>query len=116
MVTGVLFAMMDGQQLMPMWPADSWGILVQVSKTSCYAYTLPWYGFMLIFLYFADATAYENAHFGPDANIIIALDDVACTTAQSRVIDCTHDSNTGDCSHSDDAGVQCIPSKFFFLI
>ena len=66
--------------------------------------TLPWYGFMLIFLYFADATAYENAHFGPDANIIIGLDDVACTTAQSRVIDCTHDSNTGDCSHSDDAG------------
>ena len=59
----------------------------------------------------ADATAYSNAHFGPNSNIIIALDDVACTTAHSRVIDCTHDSNTGDCSHTDDAGVQCVPSK-----
>ena len=67
------------------------------------------------FLFLADATAYSDAHFGHNANIIIALDDVACTTAQSRLIDCTHDSNTGDCSHSDDAGVQCVPSKYIYL-
>ena len=63
----------------------------------------------------ADATAYSNAHFGHNANIIIALDDLACTTAQSRLIDCTHDSNTGDCSHSDDAGVQCVAREFLLL-
>ena len=62
-------------------------------------------------LYTTDATAYSNAHFGQDTSIIIALDDVACTTAQSRLIDCTHDSDTADCSHSDDAGVQCVPSE-----
>ena len=65
---------------------------------------------------FADATAYSNAHFGHSANIIIALDDLACTPAQSRLIDCTHDSNTGDCSHSDDAGVQCIACEFLFQL
>ena len=54
------------------------------------------------------ATAYSNAHFGADTNIIIALDDVACTTAQSGLINCTYDPNTTDCSHSDDAGVQCV--------
>ena len=60
-----------------------------------------------------DATAYSNAHFGQDTSIIIALDDVACTTAQSRLIDCTYDSNTADCSHTDDAGVQCAPREFY---
>ena len=63
----------------------------------------------------ADATAYSNAHFGQNPNIIIALDDVTCTTAQSRLIDCVYDNNTGDCSHSDDAGVQCVPREFHIL-
>jgi len=60
----------------------------------------------------ADATAYSNAHFGQNNNIIIALDDLACTTAQSRLIDCSYDSNTGDCSHSDDAAIQCATREF----
>ena len=67
---------------------------------------------MATFCLFADATAYSSAHFGQNPNIIIALDDVTCTTAQSRLINCTYDSNTGDCSHSDDAGVQCVPREF----
>ena len=58
-----------------------------------------------------DATAYSNAHFGPDATIIIALDDIACTAYESRLIDCMHDKNTVDCSHSGDAGVQCVPRE-----
>jgi len=66
--------------------------------------------------YSADATAYSNAHFGQNADIRITLDDVACTTAQSRLIDCSYDNNTGDCSHSDDAAVQCVPREFHFLI
>ena len=70
-------------------------------------------------LFPADATAYRNAHFGQDTSIIIALDDVACTTAQSRLIDCTYDSNTADCSHTDDAGVACVARELtykFFLM
>ena len=63
--------------------------------------------------YSADATAYSNAHFGQDTSIIIALDDVACTTAESRLIDCAYDTNTGDCSHTDDAGVQCALREFY---
>jgi len=59
-----------------------------------------------------DATAYSNANFGQNTNIIIALDDIACTTAQSRLIDCTYDSHTADCSHSEDAGVACVARKF----
>ena len=62
-----------------------------------------------------DATAYSSAHFGQNTNIIIALDDIACTTAQSRLIDCTYDSNTADCGHSEDAGVACAAREFSFL-
>lgn len=60
---------------------------------------------------YTDATAYNNAHFGQDATIIIALDDLACTAYESRLIDCTHDRNTIDCSHSGDAGVRCVPRE-----
>jgi len=72
-------------------------------------------GLALVIIYnlcFTDATAHSNAAYGQNTNIIIALDDVACTTAQSRLIDCTYDSNTGDCSHSDDAGVTCVAREF----
>ena len=55
-----------------------------------------------------DSTAYSSAHFGPNSAIIIALDDVACTVYESRLIDCPYDSHIADCTHSQDAGVQCV--------
>ena len=66
---------------------------------------------MVIFLPFllhTDSTAYSNARFGQNSNIIIALDNVACTVYESRLIDCTYDSHVADCSHSEDAGVRCV--------
>ena len=30
-----------------------------------------------------------------------------CDGTESRLIDCTYDSHTADCSHLEDAGVQC---------
>ena len=35
------------------------------------------------------------------------LDDVACTGTESRLMNCRYDSNTSDCTHSEDAGVTC---------
>ena len=99
---------------MLMWCVGSWGILAQVCDCPVISYVpvLYTYNFgIFCHSYTVDATAYSSAHFGQDTSIIIALGDVACTTAQSRLMDCTHDSNTTDCSHSDDAGVQCVPSE-----
>ena len=73
------------------------------------------YSSLKTLLFSVDATAYSNAHFGQDTSIIIALDDVACTTAQSRLIDCTYDSNTADCSHTDDAGVACVARELTYV-
>ena len=113
METGGRYVIIFGQPLMPMWPVDNLATLVQVGcNLYCARIWLMQYTHSYLSI-FTDATAYSNAHFGHNANIIIALDDLACTTAQTRLIDCTHDTNTGDCSHSDDAGVQCVSSKYF---
>lgn len=61
-----------------------------------------------------DATAYTNAYFGQGSGSI-HIDDVSCTGTESRLIDCSYDSNTADCSHAQDAGVQCQPSTFTSL-
>ena len=37
----------------------------------------------------------------------IVLDDVRCTGTEDRLVDCSYDSSTGDCTHSEDAGVRC---------
>ena len=67
-----------------------------------------------LFLY-TDSTAYSSAHFGQNNDVIIALDDVACTVYESRLIDCPYDNNVADCTHSQDAGVQCVARELFSL-
>ena len=57
-----------------------------------------------------DATAYTSANFG-QGTLPILLDDVACTVYESRLIDCPYSSQTSDCTHSLDAGVQCVARK-----
>ena len=60
-----------------------------------------------------DSTAYSSAHFGQNSAIIIALDEIACTVYEPRLIDCPYDSHITDCTHSEDAGVQCVPRKSY---
>ena len=63
---------------------------------------------MAVIFFHTDSTAYSSAHFGQNNAVIIALGDVACTAYESRLIDCPYDSNTADCTHSQDVGVQCV--------
>ena len=53
-----------------------------------------------------DAIAYSGAFFGTGSGPIV-LDDVACTGSETALINCTYDATTSDCSHFEDAGVQC---------
>ena len=57
------------------------------------------------------AIAYSNALHGQGSGSIL-LDDVACTGTESRLIDCSYDSSTADCSHSEDAAVYCSICEF----
>ena len=62
-------------------------------------------------IYFTDSIAQNGAQLYGVGIIPILLDDVSCSGTESRLIDCSYDSTTSDCSHSEDAGVQCQPSK-----
>ena len=58
----------------------------------------------------ADAIAYYGAYFGQGSGPI-HLDDVRCIGSESALIKCTYDPHTSDCSHYEDAGVQCGKAK-----
>ena len=60
--------------------------------------------------YAAGVTVYTSAHFGQGSGPIL-LDNLACSGSESRLVDCTYDNNTADCSHSEDAGVRCRGCK-----
>lgn len=54
------------------------------------------------------ASAPQYAAFGEGEGSIL-LDDVECGGDENRLIDCTYDRVTTDCSHGEDAGVVCRP-------
>ena len=61
---------------------------------------------VFIFTFPVDAVAHINAYYGQGTGPIL-LDDVSCTGTEGRLVSCPYDSNTADCSHSEDAGVRC---------
>ena len=55
---------------------------------------------------YTGATPYNRAYYGQGSGLI-HLDDVNCRGSESRLVDCSYDNNTSDCTHSEDAGVYC---------
>ena len=47
-----------------------------------------------------------NAAFGAGTGPIY-LDNLACVGTEPTLTNCTHDTHTADCTHSEDAGVRC---------
>jgi len=59
-----------------------------------------------------NANAYSMAYFG-SGSTLIHLDDVACSGNETSLLNCSYDIHTGDCSHSEDAGVRCTAERKF---
>ena len=73
---------------------------------------------MIIVMMSIGVQSYSNAYFGEGAQPIL-LNNVECSSSEPQLIDCSYDSNTTDCSHSEDAGVMCqlckLIENIFFL-
>ena len=59
--------------------------------------------------------AVTNLLYGESGQQIL-LDDVNCTGVETAILECAYDSDTSDCNHSDDAGVQCIGMFFYGIL
>ena len=67
------------------------------------------------FFPFSVAVAVTNSLYGESGQQIL-LDDVNCIGVETAILECAYDSDTSDCSHSDDAGVQCIGMFFYGIL
>ena len=106
---------------------DSWDSTdaTVVCKQLGYAYTgseckcclLSW-TFIFMQLYLADTggTPHYNAYFGAGTGPIY-LDDVACTSSASQLLECSSSPVLAhNCDHHDDAGVGCEGSCFVVFV
>lgn len=60
-----------------------------------------------------DAIAYDGAFFGRGPERMnIFMDNVGCLGTEYRLLDCPFDRHTADCSHAEDAGIQCQEGGF----
>lgn len=57
-----------------------------------------------------DPVAFPEAVFG-EGIVPILVDDIECTGSEDSLLNCTYDSSTFDCTHSDDAGVACLAAR-----
>ena len=69
--------------------------------------------FLLVLLTFSAAHTTSNAMYGPGSGPI-AMDSVRCVGNEDRLTDCLFRLDTTGNSHDQDAGVSCVPCKFFF--
>ena len=58
---------------------------------------------------YTGAVAYSFAQFGQGSGPIV-MDNVACEGSEEELTGCAFDSDTSDCSHFEDVGVECAES------
>ena len=120
MECGELCAVDHGTIMMQRSHVDNWVTLVQVrlkfDSDLCVRTTLQKWCLILIGKNFfccivPDAIARSNAFFGRGSGPILLVS-VMCAGSEQGLFQCRHDSlDVGSCTHSDDAGVECIEGQ-----
>lgn len=60
---------------------------------------------------FTDATAVGLATYGQGTGPIF-VDNTGCSGTESNILQCSFDPDASDCSHREDAGVQCSSREY----
>ena len=111
MTSGEQCVMMVGAVLMPLWYASNWDMQpLEVSINI----GMRWSSFLSFFAFLCDTggVAYSLAFFGAGTGPIY-LDDVACTSSASQLLECSsRPILSHNCFHSADAGVGCEGINF----
>ena len=104
MTSGGQCVMTTGTQLMLLLSASSWDMhILEVSEVMSDSIICLYVWLCLC----GGGTAYSNAFFGVGTGPIY-LDDVACTSSASQLLECSsRPILTHNCLHSADAGVGC---------
>ena len=64
---------------------------------------------------FIGAQSYSSAYFGEGAGPIL-LNNVTCSTSEGKLVNCSYESDTAACGHSQDASVMCQLCKLMKTI
>ena len=104
MTSGGQCVMMAGTVLMQVWSASSWDMQpLEVSANNAWCEL----EFSPCSTFYVDGVPYSYAFFGAGTGPIY-LDDVACTSSASQLLECSSRPILAhDCDHSADAGVGC---------
>lgn len=65
---------------------------------------------------FIGATPFYGAYFGQGYNLRIHINNAQCAGNESRLIDCSYDTDTRGCTHSEDAGIHCLQRNSYYVI
>ena len=109
-ISGEPCVMTAGAVLMPLWSASSW--VMQPPEVSASFVFMCRNDELLFFFCATGGIPYSNAFFGAGTGPIY-LDDVACTSSDSQLLECSsRPIMRHNCSHSADAGVGCEGNIF----
>ena len=85
------------------------------TQTNIHTQTIIIYNSLIITLMFVFfhlhvvALSYNSAFFGAGTHLPILIDNLQCLGNESKITDCTFETHTVDCFHSEDAGIKCYP-------
>ncbi len=100
-MTGGLYVMMNGMQLMLELCADNYFQKTMVSLPVAYSTSKNKNVLTIV------GVALDDAFFGEGSGLIL-LDEVVCEGSEPELLFCSHDGiGIQDCGHDEDAGVQC---------
>lgn len=76
--------------------------------------------FILTYIFFVsqNAKGMANGTYGSDNQVPIFMDEVTCTGSETHIAQCQLPQGWAlhDCTHAEDAGVQCHFGKFYYTV